>query len=424
MEQNYYPRLADGLLQNRLESAGAVLIEGPKWCGKTTTAECAAGSAIYLQDPRHTREYLLAADLEPSILLEGAVPRLIDEWQMAPVLWDAVRYSVDRRGGAAGQYILTGSAVPADDSVMHSGTGRFARLLMRPMSLFESMESSGQVSLGKLFEGQERVRAISNLSVEHLASVIARGGWPASIGESENAALQRVVNYIDMIARTDISRVDDVRRDPQRVYALLRSLARNTGTMASIASICDDISMSEGGTEITDKTITQYLRALSRIFVTEDMQAWNPVLRSKTAIRTSPKRYFIDPSLPVAVFALTPKRLLEDLQYFGFLFESLCVRDLRIYAQAIDGNVYHYHDKNDLEADAVVVLRDGRWGAVEIKLGSREIEKGAANLLKLRRKIDTEKMQAPSFLMVLTGGQYGFTREDGVHIVPIGTLRS
>lgn len=423
MKTDYYPRLADKLLKVRLKSAGAVLIEGPKWCGKTSTAERQAKSALYMQDPDRIAQNLRAADLQPSLLLKGEVPRLLDEWQAAPVLWDAVRHSVDRRGGAAGQYILTGSAIPAAGSVMHSGTGRFARIRMRPMSLFESGDSTGTVSLSSLFDGQLEVGVISELSLEQLAYVIARGGWPASVQSTEKTALQRVRDYVDMIAHTDISRVDDVQRDPQRVQALLRSLARNVGTMSSIAAIRDDIATSEGGNTISDKTITQYIRALQRIFVTEDLPAWTPVLRSRTAIRTSPKRYFVDPSVPVAVFALTAERLLDNLEYFGFLFESLCVRDLRVYAQAVDGNVYHYHDKNGLEADAVVVLRDGRWGAIAMKLGSRDIEEGARHLLKLQEKIDTKRMSKPSFLMVITGGQYGYTRKDGVHVVPIGTLR-
>lgn len=423
MTEDYYPRLADKLLQERLQSAGAVLIEGPKWCGKTSTAERQAKSILYMQDPDQRIQNQHAAEVQPSLLLQGDTPRLLDEWQEAPVLWDAVRHSVDRRGGAAGQYILTGSAVPADDHIRHSGTGRFARLLMRPMSLFESEDSSGSISLRQLFDRQTEVGTISQLSLEQLAYVTARGGWPASIKKSEKDALQQVINYVDLVVRADVARVDTVRRSPERVRALLRSLARNVGTMASISTIRNDLSRSEGGTEISDKTITQYMRVLQRIFVTEDMPAWNPVLRSRTAIRTSPKRYFVDPSVPVAVFALTPDRLLQNLEYFGFLFESLCVRDLRIYAQAIDGEVYHYRDKNDLEADAVVVLKDGRWGAVEIKLGSRDIEEGAKHLLKLQEKIDTERMPGPSFLMVLTGGQYGYTRQDGVHIVPIGTLR-
>lgn len=420
MEPEYLPRIADHVLTKALEASGAVLIEGPKWCGKTRTAKEKAASTLFMQDPDFTASYLKAADTKPSLLLKGATPRLIDEWQMAPVLWDAVRYAVDQRG-ETGQFILTGSAVPQDHAVQHTGTGRISRTMMRPMSLYESRESSGAVSLRGLFDGVQEVEGFSNLTIEHLAFALARGGWPASVGQPEAVALRRVYDYVDAVINIDISRVDDVEKSPARVRALMRSLARNVSTMANMTTIRKDIAGDED--TISEKTIASYLNALRRIYVVEDLPAWNPAMRSKTAIRTMPKRHFIDPSIATAVLRATPESLLTDFCTFGFLFESLCVRDLRIYAQAQDGEVFHYRDKSGLEADAIVHLRDGRWGAIEVKLGAKEIEEAAAHLLRLRDKVNTEKMQEPSFLMVLTGTELAYRRDDGVCIVPIGCLK-
>ena len=420
MKREYLERIADKTLDTALKASGAVLIEGPKWCGKTRTAEEKAASVLSMQDPDNKASYLGAADTKPSILLKGATPRLIDEWQVAPVLWDAVRFAVDQRG-ETGQFILTGSAVPEDNVIGHTGTGRISRLVMRPMSLFESLESNGMVSLRDLFEDNTNVEGFSTLTIEKLAFVLARGGWPASVGQEESIALRRVRDYVDAVINIDISRVDGVEKSPSRVRALMRSLARNISTMANIATIRADIA---GGDEsISDRTISVYLNALSRIFVTEDLPAWNPSMRSRTAVRTSPKRHFVDPSIATAVFHATPNSLLQDFNTFGLLFESLCIRDLRVYAEAIDGEVFHYRDKNGLEADAIVHLKDGRWGAIEVKMGAQEIEMAAENLKKLRDKVNTEKMKEPSFLMVLTGTEVGYRREDGVYIVPIGCLR-
>ena len=420
MKREYLERIADKTLDTALKASGAVLIEGPKWCGKTRTAEEKAASVLSMQDPDNKASYLGAADTKPSILLKGATPRLIDEWQVAPVLWDAVRFAVDQRG-ETGQFILTGSAVPEDNVIGHTGTGRISRLVMRPMSLFESLESNGMVSLRDLFEDDTNVEGFSTLTIEKLAFVLARGGWPASVGQEESIALRRVRDYVDAVINIDISRVDGVEKSPSRVRALMRSLARNISTMANIATIRADIA---GGDEsISDRTISVYLNALSRIFVTEDLPAWNPSMRSRTAVRTSPKRHFVDPSIATAVFHATPNSLLQDFNTFGLLFESLCIRDLRVYAEAIDGEVFHYRDKNGLEADAIVHLKDGRWGAIEVKMGAKEIEMAAENLKKLRDKVNTEKMKEPSFLMVLTGTEVGYRREDGVYIVPIGCLR-
>ncbi|MDR2615668.1 MAG: DUF4143 domain-containing protein [Oscillospiraceae bacterium] len=420
MERKYLSRIADRALGLALEASGAVLIEGPKWCGKTRTAREQAASVIFMQDPDNTTSYLKTADTRPSLLLRGDAPRLLDEWQLAPALWDAVRFAVDERG-ATGQFILTGSAVPGEDAFRYTGTGRISRMLMRPMSLFESLDSSGDISLKSLFDGDAPLEGVSSLTIEALASALTRGGWPESVGEHEDVALRRVYNYVDAVITHDVSRVDGVEKNPARVRALLRSLARNVSTTAGISALRRDV---EGDEEtLSEKTITGYLNALYRIFVVEDLPAWNPAMRSKTALRNSPKRHFVDPSIATAVLRATPDALLADFNTFELMFESLCVRDLRVYAQANDGEVFHYRDQNGLEADAIIHLKDGRWGAVDVKLGSREIEESAGHLKKLRDKVNTDKMREPSFLMVLTGTQYAYRRDDGVYIVPIGCLR-
>jgi predicted AAA+ superfamily ATPase len=414
-------RIADKLLLERLEASGAVLVEGPKWCGKTRTSLEIAKSHLFMQDPDKRSSYLKTADVKPSLLLQGDTPRLLDEWQIAPVLWDAVRFTVDQRG-ESGQFILTGSAVPQDNVVEHTGTGRIARLVMRPMSLYESRESNGAISLRDLFEGKKELEEISSLTIEKIAFAIVRGGWPASVLDKEKVALRRAIDYVEAVINKDVSKVDGIEKNPVRVRMLLRSLARNISTFASMQTIADDITM--GNEEsLSVKSISQYMNALNRIFVTEDIPAWSPALRSKTTIRTSPKRQFVDPSIATAVMRLTPQRLLDDFNYLGFLFESLCDRDLRIYAEANDGEVFHYHDKNELEADAVICLNDGRWAAVEIKLGSKEIETAAKSLIALKSKINTEKMREPSFLMILTGTEFAYQRKDGVLVVPLGCLK-
>jgi len=420
-ERSYLLRLCDQELQMALQSSGAVLIEGAKWCGKTRTASNAAKSILYMQDPDNTSSYQAMADTKPSLLLKGETPRLIDEWQMAPVLWDAVRFEVDKRGDT-GQFILTGSAVPVDNVTAHTGTGRFSRMLMRPMSLFESHESNGTVSLGDLFGGNLTIEAMSELSIEKIAFALCRGGWPASIRKNEASALRMSRDYVEAVINHDVSRVDEVEKNPERVRLLLRSLARNVATMASIQTIKNDIEATD--ISISDKTISSYLNALRRIFVVEDLPAWLPSMRSKTAIRTSPKRHFVDPSIATAVLRTNPEGLLNDFKTLGFLFEALCTRDIRIYAQMIDGDVFHYRDKTGLESDLIVRLRDGRWAAIEVKLGNKQIEEAAQNLLVLKAKIDEDKMGQASFLMVLTGGQYAYRRNDCVLVVPIGCLRN
>lgn len=373
-----------------------------------------------MQDPDQATNYKAMADTKPSLLLKGIAPRLIDEWQMAPVLWDAVRFEVDKRE-ETGQFILTGSAVPSDNVTAHTGTGRISRLLMRPMSLFESLESNGTVSLGELFNGTSEIESVSQLTIEQIAFVICRGGWPASVNLSGKQALRMAVDYVEAVINHDVSRVDGMEKNPERVRLLLRSLSRNISTLATIKTIMDDLEAT--GTSLSDKTIGNYLNALRRIYVVEDVPAWSPSLRSKTAIRTSSKRQFVDPSIAIAVMRTNPEGILKDFNLFGFLFESLCTRDVRIYAQACDGDVFHYRDKSGLESDLIVRLKDGRWAAIEVKLGTKQIETAAENLLRLKANIDEHKMGTPSFLMVLTGGQYAYQRKDGVLVVPVGCLK-
>ncbi|MDR0612793.1 MAG: DUF4143 domain-containing protein [Dysgonamonadaceae bacterium] len=417
---NYLSRICDIELQDALSSTGAVLIEGAKWCGKTSAAKNIAKSALLMQDPDKTKNYQQIADTKPSLLLKGDTPRLLDEWQISPVLWDAVRFEVDNRQ-KTGQFILTGSAVPVDNATAHTGTGRIARILMRTMSLYESKESNGTVSLAGLFNGNHDIESISDLSIEQIAFLICRGGFPAAIGKPDKTALRMPVDYVEAVINQDISRVDGVEKNPNKVRLLLRSLARNIATMASYQTILNDIEATEA--TLSDKTFYSYYNALRRIFVVEPLPAWSPSLRSKTAIRTSPKHHFVDPDIATSVMRINPDALLHDFEYFGFLFESLCARDIRIYAQHLDGDVFHYRDKSGLEIDLIVQLRDGRWGAIEVKMGNKQIEEAAKNLLKLKDKINVDKMREPSFLMVLTGGQFAFQRQDGVLTVPVGCLK-
>lgn len=424
MEMEYKHRIADGILEKKLRSKGAVLIEGPKWCGKTTTAEQQARSILYMDNPASFESNLQMAEIDPGILLEGDTPRLIDEWQLAPKLWDTMRFEVDHRH-QVGQFILTGSAVPSDEeSMKHSGTGRFSWLTMRPMSLYESGESNGKVSLSHLFESRENIVATNSLRIDDIAFLICRGGWPFACSLQGDAALAQAFDYVDAVIKKDVSRVDGTNRNITTTRLLMRSYARNQGSQATIGTIVADM-MTNDENEIGIKTAGSYLDALRKIFVIEDSEAWNPNLRSKTAIRTANTRYFIDPSIGTAVLGLGPKDLINDLNTMGLFFETLCVRDLRIFADALDGQVFHYRDKSGLECDAVIHLRNGRYGLVEIKLGGdRLINEGASNLLALVDKINTDKMKEPSFVMVLTGtGDFAYRRKDGVYVVPIGCLK-
>lgn len=422
---DYQQRIADKLLRFKLESIGAVLIEGPKACGKTTTAEQQAGSILYMDDPSEMEQNLQLAQTDIKQLLQGATPRLIDEWQLAPQLWDAIRFEVDHRRND-GQFMLTGSAVPADMSrVKHSGAGRFGWLTMRPMTLWESGESSGEVSLSALLNGAANVEGTSRLSLEQVAFASCRGGWPKAVTKkSEKAALAQIKEYFRAIVQSDVSRVDFVNRDAERAQRLMRSYARHQGAQATIGTIRADMEANEA-TSMSDNTIESYLGALRKIFIIEDMPAWNPNLRSKTAIRTTDTRYFVDPSVATTALGLAPKDLINDLKTFGLVFETLCVRDLRVYADALGGKVYHYRDANGLECDAVVHLPDGSYGLVEIKLGGEKlIGEGATNLGKLASKLDTSKMKAPAFSMIITAvGQRAYKRTDGIFIVPVGCLK-
>jgi len=407
------------LLQESLAASGAVWLQGPKWCGKTWTALQVARSSVMMQDPDESANYLQQAMIKPSLLLGGDIPRLIDEWQVAPVLWDAVRFAVDQRG-EMGQFILTGSTMPLRNETMHSGTGRISRLKMRTMSLFESGESTGQVSLDRLFN-QDEPEGSALLSVERLAFAIARGGWPASIGLPDKAALAQAGKYLTAIVENDVFELSDVQRNPRRIMLLMRSLARNVATMASVETLRKDVSGSER--ELAVSTVNTYLDILERLYVVENQPAWSTRLRSKAYLRKSPKRHFGDPSIAVAALQTNPDGLLRDFNTFGYLFESMCIRDLRIYAQKLGGEVCHYCDETGLEADAVIVLPDGRWGAIEIKMGQRQVEEAANNLLKLKQKVDTVVMQPPSFLMVLTGNGYAMKLDNGVLVVPIACLK-
>lgn len=421
--KEYLPRIADKLLEERLDAKGAVLIEGPKWCGKTTTAKQMAKSFISMDRPDMTRQYQQMAEISPNTLLKGETPRLIDEWQISPNLWNAVRYEVDNRD-EFGQFILTGSAVPNgfDDS-MHTGTGRISKLLMRTMSLFESKDSSGEVSIKDLFKG-ENISAINETSLEKIAFFICRGGWPKAIGLDEKLALFQAIDYFDAIVSTDISRVDFIKRDKERTKRLLKSYARHVGTQSSLETIRQDMLANQSDT-FDQGTLYSYLDALRKIFVIEDSVAWNPNLRSKTSIRTTETRYFSDPSIATASLGMGPNDLLNDLNTMGFLFENLCVRDLRIYTDYLDGTVYHYRDKSGLECDAVIHLRNGVYGLIEIKLGGDKlIEEGAKTLKDLASKIDTKNMFKPSFMMVLCAkAPFAYKRNDDVYVIPITALR-
>lgn len=423
--KDYRKRIADDILRRKLEGKGAVLIEGPKWCGKTTTAEQIAASVLYMDDPEKKAQNIEMAELNPKRLLKGNTPRLIDEWQLAPKLWDAIRFEVDHRH-ELGQFVLTGSAVPPDTKdVTHSGTGRFTWLTMRPMSLYESGDSTGEVSLGNLFETPETIDGEAHIDLDRLAFLVCRGGWPQAVGLRDEIALDQAVDYYDAVVHSDINRADNVNKNPERVKRLMRAYARSQGGQVANTAIVRDISGNEE-VSINEETVAAYINALKKIFVVEDMPAWNPNLRSKTAIRASDTRYYVDPSIAAAALGIGPQDLIDDLKTFGFLFETLCVRDLRVFADALNGQVYHYRDKEGLECDAVVHLRNGSYGLIEIKLGGdKAIEDGSASLKALSEKIDTDKMKKPSFLMVLTGvGDFAYRRGDGVYVVPVGCLKN
>lgn len=423
----YRHRIMDSLLAKKLQAKGAVLIEGPKWCGKTTTAEEIAASKVLLAKTDAKEQFKRLLEIDSDTALSSEAPMLIDEWQTVPKLWDAVRYTVDHRR-KMGQFILTGSAVPDKDAEKereHSGTGRFAWLTMRPMTLSESGESNDSVSLADLFAAPEKLFGRNSLKLQDIAFLICRGGWPMAVGLPEEAALEQAFDYYDAVTKEDVTRVDGVKRASERVRRLMRAYARHQGTQASIATLREDLKNNDTAT-LDDDTIVSYLEALRKIFVVEDMPAWNPNLRSKTAIRTADTRYFVDPSIATAALGMGPADLVNDLNTMGFFFETMCVRDLRVYAEALNGKVYHYRDKSGLECDAVVHLRNGQYGLIEIKLGGQSlIDDGVRTLNSLAAQVDTSRMKAPAFKMVLTAtGEYAYRRsEDGIYIVPVGCLK-
>lgn len=427
--EKYLNRYVDIELKEALESIGAVLIVGPKWCGKTTSAKQQANSIIELQDPRYTKSYLELASLDPLSLLEGEKPKLIDEWQMAPELWDAVRYSVDEKGGE-GLYILTGSTTVNESKIMHSGAGRIHRLKMLPMSLYESGDSNGKISLLELFENPNlNINNIqSDLTIQDLVFAACRGGWPESLNKkTQKQQLFIAKSYLDTICQIDTSTIDNVKRDPEKVRTLLRSYARNISTFANNSTILADIKSQYSS--MSEPTFYSYMNALKRLFVIEDTSAWSPNIRSRKNIRQSPKKAFIDPSIAVAALELNPDELLFDMDTFGFIFENLCIRDLKIYSSLKGGRVSHYHDDSDLEVDCILTLSNGQYALIEIKVGLKEEEKAARNLLKLDKTIKEKikkgdvKIPEPSFLAIITGGKIARTREDGIKVIPIGTLR-
>jgi len=413
---SYIPRIVDDELRRRLDAAGAVVIEGPKACGKTETAKRQAGSVVLLDIDAQARA---AAQVDPSLVLEGAVPRLFDEWQIEPGIWNHVRRAVDDRR-APGQFILTGSSVPPDEINRHTGAGRFSFLRMRPMSLTESGESSDKVSFREVFEGGAVRAADSGMTVPRLAELITVGGWPAWQGAAVDAASQAAIDYLHQICTVDVARAGGARRDPVKVEALVRSLARNVATEVAITTLARDAGGVDG--DLSRITVSEYLGALERLMVIEVQPAWAPHLRSTRQLRSSPKRHFVDPSLALAALRIGPKRLLQDLNFMGFLFESLVIRDLRVLSQPLGGSVLHYRDNKGLEVDAVVELADGRWAAFEIKLGQAAINQGAAALLNFRDIVDLDRRGEPAVLGVITGTGYGYVRDDGIAVIPIGTL--
>ncbi len=422
--EKYKQRIADKVLRRKVLGKGAVLIEGPKWCGKTTTAKQLAKSVLDLGDSAVLIQSREMMEISPKTLLAGDTPRLIDEWQSLPLIWDSIRSEVDRRS-LPSQFILTGSSVlPEADETVHSGTGRFAFIKMRPMSLYESGESTGTVSLADLFEGKPLDIQQNSLNIDDIAYLTCRGGWPWATIISREVALDQAFDYLDSVVNHDIQRVDKVKRSPERARLLLRSYARNISQQATFTTLRKDMQTNDAST-LDEDTVADYVKALKRLFVVDDLAAWNPNIRSKAAIRTSDTRHFTDPSIGTAVLRLGPNDLVNDLKSFGFFFEDMAVRDLRVYADALDGELYHYRDSNGLECDAVLHRRNGDYALFEVKLGGEEnINEGAQSLKNLAANINTDKMPAPSFMAVIVGvGKYAYQRKDGVLVIPIGCLK-
>lgn len=424
MKAKYKPRIADKLLARKLAGKGAVLVEGPKWCGKTTTAQQQAQSLLNLGDSEILNQSLKIMEISPKTLLQGKTPRLIDEWQTIPPLWDTIRSEVDQRSEFS-QFILTGSSVlPQANETTHSGTGRFAHIKMRPMSLFESGESTGTVSLSDLFNGNTFDPQPCELDLQKIAYLTCRGGWPQATLIEGKIALDQAFDYFDSVIERDIQRVDGVKRNPERAKLLMRSYARNIAQQASYSTIKADM-LSNDAKTLDEDTVADYIKALKQLFVIEDLAAWNPNIRSKSAIRTGDTRHFVDPSIGTAALGLGPNDLINDLNFFGLLFEDLAVRDLRVFAEALDGKLYHYRDSSGLECDTVLHRRNGTYALIEVKLGGEKlIEEGVTSLNSLANTIDTDRMHKPSFMMVLTAvGPYAYQRKDGIFVVPIGCLK-
>jgi predicted AAA+ superfamily ATPase len=417
----YLPRVVDKEIDELMEVMGAVLIEGCKWCGKSTTGLHHAKSVIEFQNPDRKQEYDEIKNTKPSLFLNGEKPRMFDEWQMYPVVWDSIRTDVDHTG-LKGQYILTGSAKPSEGKTMHTGTGRISRVLMRPMSLFESNESTGEVSFADILDNKD-ISGVSKLSLEDLASIIVRGGWPASIEVESEAKYRFAKEYVKSLLHEEVKKIDGVERNAEKMQNVLRSLARNNSTQVSNATLEGDIK-NNFDDDISRPTLTDYLNTLEKLFVIEDVNATNLNLRSKYALRTKPKKYFVDPSIATAILDIKPKDLINDLNTFGLMFESLCIRDLKIYTESFGGDITFYRDEKNFEVDVILRTSSGKWGAIEIKLGAGYIDEAANNLLKFKERVDVKKCGNPSFLMVLTGANYSYKRDDGVYVVSIGTLKN
>lgn len=419
--KKYLPRVVDQLVEDKLSYMGAILIEGCKWCGKSTTASQHSKSKIEFQDPDKKKDYDFINNTKPSLFLDGEKPRLFDEWQMYPVIWDSIRNDVDKTG-LKGQYILTGSAKPKKGSTMHTGTGRFSRIKMRPMSLYESGDSNGKVSLKDILDGKD-ISATNELELEDIASIIVRGGWPASLDIKGNNKYKVAKEYVASLIEEDVNTIDRIKRNPSKMRAVLKSLARNVSTPVSNSTIIEDVKK-EFIDEISRPTLDDYLNTLEKLFVIENVEATNLNIRSTIPLRMKSKLEFVDPSIATAILGLTKEDLIRDLNYFGFLFENMCIRDLKIYSELLDGEISYYRDKTDFEVDAILKMEDGKWGAIEIKLGSGYIEEAAQNLLKFKNKVDISKSGEPAFLMVLSGSNYSYRREDGVYVVSIGSLKN
>lgn len=417
----YLARVVDEEINELMEFMGAVLIEGCKWCGKSTTGAYHAKSVIEFQNPDKKREYDEIKNTKPSLFLNGDKPRMIDEWQMYPVVWDSIRTDVDHTG-KKGQYILTGSAKPSEGETMHTGTGRISRVLMRPMSLYESSESTGEVSFSDIIDGKD-ISGVSRLTLEDLASVIVRGGWPASLEIKSDIKYRFAKEYVKSLIHEDVKKIDGIERNPEKMQNVLRALARNIGAQVSNSTLEGDVKNSFSN-DISRPTLNDYLNTLEKLFVIENMNATNLNFRSKYAIRTRPRKYFVDPSIATAILEMKPKDLINDLNTFGYMFESLCMRDLKIYTQRYGSDITFYRDEKNFEVDAILRSSSGKWGAIEIKLGAGYIEEAAKNLLKFKERVDIEKCGEPSFLVVLTGANYSYKRDDGVYVVSIGTLKN